>query len=111
MNHLGRGLLGDATYQISELFAFQFQRRRFSKILLFLFLLVAMATRAIGGIQSLEQLWQSFTHVTSLPSFIKIGLVVYKEKMFKKIVDDARQTMHDRCWAITKANHEHFVLR
>ena len=40
------------------------------------FLLVAMATRLMTGIQFLEQLWQSFTQGISLPSFIKIGPVV-----------------------------------
>ena len=36
MNNLGRGPLGDATYQISKLYSFYLQRRRFSNILLFL---------------------------------------------------------------------------
>ena len=31
MNNLGRGLVGDATYQISKLYAFKFQRLRFLK--------------------------------------------------------------------------------
>ena len=35
MNNLGRGPLGDATYQISKLYAFYIRRRSFSKILLF----------------------------------------------------------------------------
>ena len=42
----------------------------------FFYLLVAMATRLMAGIQSLEELWLSFTQGTSLPSFIKIGPVV-----------------------------------
>ena len=51
-----------------------------------------MATRVMIEIQSLEQFWLSFTQETCLPSFIKIGPVVYEEKMFKEIVDDARRT-------------------
>ena len=31
--------------------------------------------------------------------------------MFKEIVDDGQRTSHDGHWAITKAHHEHFVLR
>ena len=35
MNKLGRGRLGDATYQISKLCTFYFQRRRFLKFSFF----------------------------------------------------------------------------
>ena len=35
MNKLGRGPQGNATYQISKLYAFQFQRRRFLKFAVF----------------------------------------------------------------------------
>ena len=35
MNKRGRGQLGDATYQLSKLYAFQFQRRRILKFSFF----------------------------------------------------------------------------
>ena len=39
MNKLGRGPLGDATYQKSKLYAFKFQRRRFLKFSFFVSML------------------------------------------------------------------------
>ena len=59
MNNLGRGPLGDATYQISKLYALCLlvSEKKTFKDFAICFLLVAMATRVMGGIQSLEQLW------------------------------------------------------
>ena len=47
--------------------------------------------------------------VTFLPSFSKIGPGVQEKKSFEEKVDDARTD--DGHQAITKAHHEHFVLR
>ena len=49
MNKLGRGALGNATYQISELHAFQFQRGRILKFVFF----VSMSTTPTPNMKAL----------------------------------------------------------
>ena len=56
MNNLGTGPLGDATYQIKALCLLVSEKKIFKNFAIF-FILVAMATRVMIGIQSLEQLW------------------------------------------------------
>jgi hypothetical protein len=72
-----------------------------------------MATRVLHGIDFFEQLWKSFMQVTFLPSFSKIGPGVQEKKSFegRKLTTDGRRTTDDGHQAITKAHHEHFVLR
>ena len=50
-----------------------------------------IATRGTGGFQFLKKItWYNFTQGPSLPSFMKIGLVVSEEKMFEEIGEDGR---------------------
>ena len=51
-----------------------------------------MATRFFDGIKFCEQILNRTSYGTFLPSLVQIGPAVWKEKMFKEIVDDARQT-------------------
>ena len=55
---------------------------------------VAMATRVFDGIKFCEQFLKKISQGTFLPSLVQIGPVVWEEKMFKEIVDDARRTPH-----------------
>ena len=84
-----------------------FQRRRFSKDCLNKFHFVAMATKVFDGIKFCEQSLKRTSQRKFLPSLVKIGPTVWEEKMFKEIVDDARQTHI----TTLKAPLEHFVLR
>ena len=51
-----------------------------------------MATRVFDGIKFCEQLLKRTTQGTFLPSLVQSGPVIWEEKMFKEIVDNARQT-------------------
>ena len=51
-----------------------------------------MATRVFDRIKFCEQFLKRISYGTLLPSLVQIGPVVWEEKMFKEIVDDARQT-------------------
>ena len=46
----------------------------------------------VDGIKFCEQFLKRTSQGTFLPSLVQIGPVVWEEKMFKKIVDDARRT-------------------
>ena len=106
MNNLGRGLLGDATYPISKLYAIYFQRRRFSKILLFFSFWLPWQ----------PQLWLEFNLLNNVgraspkehPCQVSSRLSQWfrRRRRLKKLW--TRDAGH---WAITKAHHEHFVLR
>ena len=70
-----------------------------------------MATRVFDGIKFCEQVLKRTSVGTFLPSLVEIGPAVWEEKMFKKIVDDARQTTDDGHIITLKAPLEHVVLR
>ena len=53
-----------------------------------------MATRVFNGIKFCEHFFKRTSQGTFLPSLVQIGPAVWEEKMFKKIVADARQTHH-----------------
>ena len=89
----------------------QFQRRRFLKILLKKFNVIAMATRVFDGIKFCEHFLKRTSQGTFPPSLVQIGPAVWEEKMFKEIVDDARRTPHDGHLTTLKATLEHVVLR
>ena len=54
MYNLGTSPLGDTTYQISKLYALLVSEKKIFKDFAIFFILVAMATRVMIGIQSLE---------------------------------------------------------
>ena len=60
MNKLGKGPQGDAIYQILQLYAFQFQRRRILKMGLFVPML-ELVTPGVGPVLTLgasnEEIW------------------------------------------------------
>jgi hypothetical protein len=68
-----------------------------------------MATRVLHGIYFFEQLWKSFMQGTSVASLVKIGQAVSEKKSFEQKVDNGRTDNGHQ--AITRAHHEHFVLR
>ena len=91
---------------------------RIFKELLKKFQFVAMATRVFDGIKFCEKVLNRTSQGTFLPSFVQIGRVVWEEKMFKEIVENAcqmtyngRLTTDDRHWTTLKAPLEHVVLR
>ena len=53
-----------------------------------------MATRVFDGFKFCEQFLKGTSQGTFLPSMAQIGPVVWEEKMFKEIVDNAQQTHH-----------------
>ena len=50
-----------------------------------------MATTVFDGIKFCEQSLKRTSEGTFLPSLVQIGQVVWEEKMFKEIVDDAQR--------------------
>ena len=56
---------------------------------------VTMATRVFDGIKFCKQFLKRTSKRTFLPSLVQTGPAVWEEKMFKEIVDDARQMTHD----------------
>ena len=63
------------------------------KELLKKFNFIAMATRVFDGIKFCQQFLKRTSQRTFLQSLVQIGPVVWEEKMFKKIADDAQRTM------------------
>ena len=63
----------------------------FKELLKKKFHFITIATRVFDRIKFCEQILKRTSKGTFLPSFVQIGPVVW-EKMFKEIVDDARQT-------------------
>ena len=49
------------------------------------------SVRVFDGIKFCEQFLKRTSQGTFLPSLVQIGPAVWEEKMFKEIVDDARQ--------------------
>ena len=86
MNKLGRGPLGDVTYQISKLQAFHFQRRRILKFSFFV-PTVQLVTPRAGPVLTLgascEQTWYSSTRRCYIQNIKTQGLPVSKKKNFK----------------------------
>ena len=72
------------------------------------FHLVAMPTRGFDGIKFCEQFLKRTFHGKFLPCLVEIGPAVWKEKMFKGIVDATQQTTDS---LILKAPLGHGVLR
>ena len=70
-----------------------------------------MAIRVLDGIKFCGQVLKRTSQGTFLPSLVQIGPVVWEEKMFKEIVDDARRTTDDGHLTTLKAPLEHVVLR
>ena len=54
-----------------------------------------MASIVFDGIKFREQLLKRTSQGTFLPSLVQTGPAVWKENMFKEIVDNARQTTGD----------------
>ena len=53
-----------------------------------------MATRVFDRINFCEHFLKRTSYGTILPNLVQIGSVVWEEKMFEEIVDDAGQTHH-----------------
>ena len=70
-----------------------------------------MATRVFDRIKFCEQILKRTSQGTFLPSLVQIGPVVWEEKRFTEIVDDARPTTDNGHSTTLKAPLEHVVLR
>ena len=75
-----------------------FQNRTSSSEKIFIELLkkfhfVAMGTRGFDGIKFCSQFFKRTSQGTFLSNLVQIGPSVWKENMFKEIVDDTQRTM------------------
>ena len=63
MNKLGRGIQGDATYKISNLYTFQFQRRRILKTGFFVHMFRFVTPRGCASFDPRDIIWTNFVEV------------------------------------------------
>ena len=86
MNKLGRGLQGDATYQISNLYAIQFHRKKILKMGFFV-PMFQLVTPGVGPVltpgASYEQTWLRSSRRYYIPNIKALGLQVSGKKNFE----------------------------
>ena len=72
---------------------------------------VTITTSVFDGIKFCEWFLKRTSKGTFLPSLVQIGPVVWEEKMFNEIIDDAWRKTQSEHQVILKAPLEHVVLR
>ena len=85
MNKLGRGPTRDATYQISKLYIFKFQRKRIVMFAVFVSMFQLVTPRA-GSVltpgASHEQIWSRSTRRCCIQNIKALGLPLSEKKKF-----------------------------